>query len=326
MEAIRRKLVPGQQQPRPQGGAAGGAWRLAFARAVQEAMGLELRFDSPRLAELSLAELLETLPERALIAMLEGPKGGLGLIVLGPGLMAGLIEMQTFGRLTATDPLPRRPTRTDAAMVTGVLDTALAGLAAALVTDPDRVWTDGFRITSHIEDPRPLGLLLEDIAYRTLTAEVVLGKAEKSGALILALPAMGCGRQPEIPAGAVVGTGAGAAAQALLFRAALSAQVEEAEVRLTAVIARLHLPLDRVMALRPGDSLPLGSARIDRVDLEGMDGLRIAGGKMGQSRGQRALRLNPDSRPAAREVMDNIARGAGPASLEADMRRLGTGT
>ena len=323
MDALRKKLNlrPAQEAPSVRG--AEGAWRLAFGRAVRDAMGLDLRFETLRLRTLSLAELLETPPERALIAMLEGPEAGLGLLVLAPGLMAGLIEMQTFGKLTPAPPLVRRPTRTDAAMVSGLLDASLAGLAQALVTEPDRVWTDGFRVASHIEDPRPLGLLLEDMSYRVLSGEVVLGGGEKTGELILALPATGAGRQPD---GAEPAPGGEeAAGRGLLFRAALSEQVNQSGACLTAVLARVRMPLSAVMALRPGDPVPLGAAAIDRVDLEGLDGVRLAGGRLGQSRGQRAVRLGADALPAARDCVRVMGHASEEAAEPQALRPTGSG-
>lgn len=323
MDALRKKLNRRVLEEAPSIRGAVAAWRLAFGRAVRDAMGLDIRFGTLRLQTMSLAELLETPPDRALIAMLEGPEAGLGLLVLAPGLMAGLIEMQTFGKLTPSPPLVRRPTRTDAAMVSGLLDAALAGLAQALATEPDRVWTDGFRVASHIEDPRPLGLLLEDVGYRVLVGEVVLGGGEKTGELILALPATGAGRQPDRPEPALAGEEAGG--MGLLFRAALTEQVNQSGACLTAVLARVRMPLSAVMALRPGDPVPLGAAAIDRVDLEGLDGVRLVGGKLGQSRGQRAVRLSAEALPAARDAVRVIAPVSDDMPEALALRPTGTG-
>ncbi|MFN4172979.1 MAG: FliM/FliN family flagellar motor switch protein [Pseudorhodobacter sp.] len=322
MDAIRKKFGQRQGQAvQPVRGAEAG-WRLAFGRAVRDAMGLDLQFTALRLQGLSLAELLEIPPERALIVMLEGPEGGLGLMVLSPGLMAGLIEMQTFGRLTANPPLVRRPTRTDAAMVSGLLDRALEGLAHTLETEPERVWTDGFRTTSFIEDPRPLGLLLEDVSYNVLSGHVLVGGGEKSGDLILALPAKGCGRQPEAHRPV---SGEDEPGKGFLFRAALAEQVSQAEATLVAVIARVRMPLQQVLTLRAGDPVPLGTAAIDRVDLEGLDGVRLAGGKLGQSKGSRAVRLSVAAMPATRETVRATSSVAGPMAEAPALRPTGSG-
>ena len=54
---------------------------------------------------------------------------------------------------------PRKPTRTDAAMVAGLIDAALAGLEQALLQEADLVWAGGFRYASFLDDARPIGLL-----------------------------------------------------------------------------------------------------------------------------------------------------------------------
>ena len=64
-----------------------------------------------------------------------------------------------------------------------------------------------------------------------------------------------------------------------------------AQAELSAVLHRLTLPLSAVLALRAGDVLPLPSAALDRVSVEGLDGRRLALGKLGQNQGSRALRL-----------------------------------
>lgn len=54
---------------------------------------------------------------------------------------------------------------------------------------------------------------------------------------------------------------------------------------------RLSMPLSKVVGLAVGDILPLNVASLDKVSVEGLDGRRLAEGKLGQNRGMRALRL-----------------------------------
>ncbi len=164
--------------------------------------GLLVDVTDLRLARRSLAELLEFPPDRALIALLDGPGGGLGMIALAPEVTSALVEMQTIGRVAAAAPAPRRPTRTDAAMVSAVIDRALAELEAVLAEEADLVWTGGFRYASFLEDARPLGLLLEDQPYRVLTTDLVMGENGRGGRVILALPAEGRGQAPVAARGA----------------------------------------------------------------------------------------------------------------------------
>jgi flagellar motor switch protein FliM len=57
------------------------------------------------------------------------------------------------------------------------------------------------------------------------------------------------------------------------------------------------------MGLAAGDLVPLPMAALDRIGFEGLDGRRLAEGKLGQNRGMRAVRL---SAPAVADMPDNV--------------------
>lgn len=283
-DVIRRKIDRARQ---PQAEGAPGAdrgWRLALARAARDAMGLDLEFRSLTIARQSLAEILEIVPDRALLALLDGPRGGLGVIMLGASVTATLIEKQTLGRLAPQPPMPRKASRIDAAMVAGVIDRALAGLDETLAEEADLIWAGGFRYASYLEDARPLGLMLEDETYRVLSAEVMLGGG-RDGRVILVLPAIGRGESPSIGLDQPVD-------EAPQFTAALTAQVMQADCRLDAVIGRLVLPLRQIMSLQVGETLVLPTAGLDRISLETVEGQHVATARLGQQRGMRALKLS----------------------------------
>lgn len=284
-DVIRRKID--RARPTQAEGAPGAdrGWRLALARAARDAMGLDLEFRSLVVARQSLAEIFEQVPDLALIALLDGPGGGLGVIMLAPIVTASLIEKQTLGRLGPQAPPPRKASRIDAAMVAGVIDRALVGLDETLAEEADFSWAGGFRYASYLEDARPLGLLLEEEAYRVLSAEVALGTEGRLGRVLLVLPATGRGEVPMIPEGEVK-------AEAPHFTAALSAQVMQSDCRLDAVVARLTLPLRQIMTLTVGETLVLQTAALNEISLETIDGQRVALARLGQNRGMRALKLN----------------------------------
>lgn len=292
---IKRKILEARKNAAPaEVKGAAKAWKLALARAARDAIGLELGMQDLRLARGSLAELLELPPDRALIVILEGPKEGLGLMVIAPEVLAGILEMQMVGKVSASAPLTRKPTRTDAAMVSGLIDRAMDGLEAELLQSCDLIWTSGFRYASFLEDARPLGLLLEDVTYQILKADVSLAEGTKTGSIVLALPADGKGRSPKNP-----DVPPPSRAAAMVFEAALGEQVLDANADLTAVLTRIKIPLEMVLNLKPGMPLPLGQAALDQIDIEGLDGARLAGGKLGQNRGMRAVRLLDTAKPAA---------------------------
>lgn len=290
---LRRKILASRPQVSEGGPGADRGWRLALARAARDDMKLGLEVAGLTLERRSLAELLEMTPDHGLITVLDGPREGLGLLMFSAPVLAGMIEAQTIGRVATGPVAARKPTRTDAAMVAGMIDAALSGLETTLAQEADLVWAGGFRYASFLEDARPLGLLLEDIPYRVLVADVVLAQGARRGAVILALPAEGRGQMPQ-DARPVADEDHGPA-----FAEALAAQIEASDCTLEAVLARISLPLSRLMDLRVGEVMALPRAGIDRISFEGLDGRAVAEGRLGQNRGMRAVRLTP-AEPAAK--------------------------
>lgn len=287
-ESVLRRKIEAKARPAvPQVTGAERGLRLALARAGRDAFALAL--DVPRLDCLrrSLTELLEMPEDLSFHAVLEGPGEGLGLIALAPPLLAGLVEVQTVGRVRPQPAATRKPSRTDAAMVQDFIDRALAELDLLLLEDEDRVWASGFRYASFLDDPRPLGLLLEDCSYRVLVAEVELALGAKSGQLLLAVPADGRGERPHD------GSQDEAPPPLTDFGAALAEQVMAVDCRLEAVLGRITLPLVQVLDWQPGDTVPLPQATLDHILFVGLDGHPVAEGRLGQHRGMRAVRLAP---------------------------------
>lgn len=298
---LRRKVAPARSAD---GGAETGAraWRVALARAARDCIGLDLDITVLRDDRRSLAELLDLVPDRALLAVLEGPGRCLGLVALSPEVLASVIERQTIGTVTAAAPAARRPTRTDAALSVRLLDTALGTLETLLETAPDLTWMAGFRYASFLDDARPLGLLLDDVPWRVLSCDTDIAGGRRQGRVLLALPAEGRGPKPALAPRNPDKTADPD------WTAALSGAVMGAELAFDAVIARLRLPLAQAKALEPGMLLPLPDARIDRVHLLGAAGDAAAIGKLGQTRGMRAIRLRLDGAGAARP--DPVAAAA----------------
>lgn len=283
---LRRKVAAAKAEVAEGGPGADRCWRLSLARAARDKLKTTLDFTAMTLERRSLAELMEMPQERSLIAVLDGPAEGLGVIVLSPPILAGIIEAQTIGKVKSTEVVARRPTRTDAAMVAGLIDNALRGLEVGLAEEADLVWAGGFRYASFLDDPRPLGLLLEDAPFKVLQAQVSLARGARTGEILLALPAAGRGLGPAAKVAADTGD------QGQVFRAAMTERINQTQCRLEAVLARLKLPLTTVMTLSEGMLLTLPQAGLDRISLEGLDGRRVAEGRLGQNRGLRAVRLS----------------------------------
>jgi flagellar motor switch protein FliM len=303
------------------GGVVERAWDMALRRAAQDMLSLRVDVSACRLRRMSVAELLDLPGARSLIGILDGPHEAMGVIVLSPEVLSGLVEVQTLGRVSANPPLARKPTRTDAAMVAGFFDAALAEMEMGLRGAHELGAVGGFRYASFLDDPRPLGLMLEDAQWQVVEAEMSLAGGVKAGRILLALPARARG-----------GDGPLEDPREAAFSAALMAQVGHAECRLDAILLRLSVDLTQLMTLGVEDVLALPGASLDLVQLETPDGRRMAVGRLGQARGMRAMRLRhiendpendaaapaPDMAAAQDAFIARPRRMAGPDAAEGD--------
>ncbi|MEX1660440.1 FliM/FliN family flagellar motor switch protein [Thioclava sp. 15-R06ZXC-3] len=292
-----------------------------LAKVAQDMLTLPLRVTALEETRRSLADLPETLEDLSLLALIEGPSEALGLIALPPATLQALIEMQTMGRLSKTPPGPRKPTRIDAAMAVDFIDSLLTSIETSLIEDDAISWAGGFRYASYLDDPRPLGLLLEDVTFRVWTVQFVLGESgEREGAFLWAVPQKGRGahlkRDPSV---ACTGDEAGAhkTLAALLvppWEEQIERTVMSTPAELTAVLHRMTLPLSAVLNFKPGMELPLPADSLEQITLEAQGRRKLSFARLGQSRGNRALRLTGAERAATDHEApdDTLSVGASP--------------
>lgn len=285
----------------------------AVARAAQRELDLEMDVRDVTLHEtMSLAEVLDIPEERALLVILEGPGGGLGLFAVGYDVMEAILQKQTTGTVQQACESHRHPTRTDAAMSAALLERILGEFEMAMSGRPEPSWWAGYRYASFLAEPRSLGLLLEDTGYRALSFEVGVAAGVRRGRMLLVLPmhAAAPGRAPE-----VAGRPEGEAAPGAVGEAALSDLVMQSGARFDAVLCRLNLPLGAVMRLRVGDVVALPQAYLDGVALDAPGARALASGRLGQSRGHRAVRLQlpADPQGAGQSTPDTPDVSQGPA-------------
>ncbi len=310
---LRRKAEAGKPAPDGAPQTPERAISQALARVAQDSFDLPLQVGSARESRMSLAELPEILPDLALLAVIEGPGEGLGLVALAPETLAALIEAQTMGQLAKAAPAPRRPTRIDAAMAADFIDGVLSAIEEGLAGTAALLWAGGFRYASYLDDPRPLGLLLEDISYRVWQVELELGTGlGRTGGLIWAVPAVGRGalgaaRAASTGAPGAEGAGGGPPPDLqaeVQWSAALERSVSAAPAVLDAVLHRVTLPLSAVLGLRVGTDLPLPMDALEHLTVEAGERRRISSARLGQLRGYRAVRLVEDQDEEADEMTD----------------------
>lgn len=323
----------------------------ALVRGVGTVTGLVARVGPVAERRLTLDEALEHIPDDSFVALLasSGGAGAPGLLVLAADLFAALIEVMIMGRLgPGPAPTGRRPTSTDSALMAAVVDQVLADLASAEAGAESEGPAPSWQMVRAVGDLRLLGAILDDGAFDLIKTELRLSGPEtpaqdpgqnrgqdrgrgggRGGALLLVLPvpsapdatatrpraAPASGREGAAASGGAAGAAgaaAGAAAGDDPFAAALAAAVAGAPVVLTAVLGRVVLPLEQALALAVGDRLELPLSRLEEVEVLGIDASLVARARLGQSQGQRALRLtalvegeappSPPVLPAARDT------------------------
>jgi flagellar motor switch protein FliM len=290
------------------------ALRKALPRASQNEMKLALDVHHvDERAEASLVEVLELPAPCAMLAILEGTGDELGLLAIAPEVLEGVIQQQTTGSVLADDGLPRRPTRTDAAMSAALIDRIMGEFEAALAATPDLSWAGGYRYASFLDEPRTLGLLLEDVGYRAFRIEVELAGGVRRGDILLALPGGGRGRPRAAAPGAATTDGAGAVAPGPGWQDALEEAVLASPAALEAVLTRQMVPLGGVMRWQAGALVALPTARLDGISLEGPGTRGLATARLGQLRGFRAVRLTEPGPVEGNAYESDIASPAGPA-------------
>lgn len=291
-----RKLAAGRAVVDPADLAREHVLHMAFSRSAERAMKLPLRVQSCAVSVRSSAEIAESLPDNGLLLLTDGPDAGMGMVVLAPESLSCLIEVMTTGHLRDHAAPSRRPTRTDAAMAAGFVDTVLAEIEYLFSESDDLTWAGGFRYASHLPDPRPLTMLLEEPAYRTYRLQLAFGVPDgpqgdmRSGEVLLIYPAIGRMKAPQSN-GTHPHEADGQHAQQAEWAQGLERAVLPAATQLEAVLARVTLPLSSVLGLESGQSLTLPVGVLQAVQLEGKGGVALCSGHLGQAGGQRALRV-----------------------------------
>jgi flagellar motor switch protein FliM len=308
VSAMERKIAAGRPAADPVEMTPARAFSIALARAAERMARLPLRVVTSVLKEQSAEEIVESLPEPALLATLDGPKGALGLAALGCGTVAALVEMMMLGRIGINPPPPRRPTRTDAAMLAGFIDGVLAEMDKIVPAEPAAEWLTEFHYGALLGDPRPLALMLDAPRYRVLRADIAFGEIAgntgneaRRGEVIVLVPGSGrvlaqTAKNSDRSSGTREtpgGTGWGER----LERVVLHSNTE-----VTAVLARITLPLSSLLQLNAGVSLTLPDSSLAAVQLHGADGRLLSLCHLGQGNGRRAVRIaaaQPNDPPVA---------------------------
>lgn len=294
LTALQRKA--GADRPPPDHGvmSPAKALRLALAQAGEDLLGSAILTGTVEEARTTVPQMGDLIEAGALVMLLQGRDRSRGLAILDAGALTAVIEALTTGRISAGEAPspPRMPTATDA-FLTGRFVTRIVGaFSEYLETLPGVAWAGAFSASEQVRDVRSLPLLLEDLAFRAISAPLDFDAGARQGTLRLVLPWGSSHPAPNAlpapsPAAEVT---AGPPSQSAQSEEALRALLQ-GEVTLEAILHRQRLPLSGLLGWKPGDLLSFPAHAISKVALVDAAGARVATARLGQTSGQRALKL-----------------------------------
>lgn len=272
------------------------ALRRALARTADDLWGLALVCTDVQIEALDQDGVIDALSDDALMLVLDGPDGASGLAMIDRAALTAITEIQTIQTVTTLPVDPRPLTHTDAAMVAPMLDDTMARFALNLDDNPLRPQIEGFRFGAMVEDRRSATLLLDAAEYRTYHTQMDLAAGARAGRLSLFLPDRVLPKAED-------------AEDAVETRRQVDAFLS-VPARLECVLARVRLPIAKAETLKPGDILPLQANTLDGVEVIAKGGGAIAGGRLGQLNGARAIRLTWPERGEAAAMAAGAAMAA----------------
>lgn len=276
------------------------ALRRGLAQAAMSFSGLPMAVIGATETSIPQDGLLPLLKEDRLMLLLCDGDGRSAAVCVDRAAAGAVMRHQTMGMVTGASADDRPYTLTDAALVAPLAEAILSRACDLLDAGDDRVTLAGFRYVRRIARRRELTLALGCDTYRVCDLVADIGNGVCQGQFCIVLP-----EQPPEPQCAAGPDDETAEGMERMFGAM--------RVDLTAILARLRMPLAALSGMVPGDLLPLEGCRLDDTQLITIDGQTVIPGRLGQCRGFRALRVN-EMLP---EPIDELSEGADFKDLDA---------
>lgn len=265
----------------------------AIERAAEASFGLAAQVGKCQIGPAAIEPIAESLGTEAVITLTSAGRAS-GCAILSVELVAALIELQTLGQVLERAAADAAPTNTDLCLVLPFVDAVLAQIGLSL---PELgAVSAGLELGERIMVMRKLPQIFAESPLMAIEAELTLAATDRTGRMLLMLPEP----KSDTPAAPMTGgTWSGDLARAVLG----------AQTHLRAVLHQLPMTLDAVEAMEIGDLVPLSGCTIADVRLVAADGLAVATGRLGQSAGQRAVRIEP---APERRMKEGITKAAKP--------------
>ncbi|SHJ39050.1 flagellar motor switch protein FliM [Palleronia salina] len=254
-------------------------WRRSVSHGFVRSIALEATVQEIAQTTVTPEDLRETVAPGSLVALLDGP-AGYGLAILDPGGLAAMIEVQTMGRVQSRGLADRPVTALDAAMVADALDRVLAVQETLAAEMGAGRMMSGYRFAMRIANLREIALSLDDAPHDRVSISFAAGPGgPRQARLDIVLP------RRDVAAASSDGPVSSAWSQGLEQR------LLGAEVTLRATLAQTRMTAADLQALAPGDTIALPQGALGAVALVGPGGHVLGTGRLGQSGGQKAIRL-----------------------------------
>lgn len=288
---LRRKTAAGQQQHQARSVTVAKAMRLSIAKVGLDVFDMAIQAIGLLVEDRSQEACIDMLDAANLLVLLDGPQGRVGAAMIDAELVGGLIQQQTMGRVVPSAGAPRAMTVTDAAMCAPLLDALFDKASAAVEDEADRLLLRGFTFGARSEEPRLVGMALENAEYRVIRLTLDLAKGVRQGDLVLFLPVLpmhdpdGGGLDGSDEEGETEGTSR-----------SMTDVVMHLEAELMVQLCHVRMNLSDLTRLAPGDAVLLPPGTFPATRIMAQSGKCLGTGTLGQVDGQRALKI--DREPA----------------------------
>ncbi|MCA0927658.1 FliM/FliN family flagellar motor C-terminal domain-containing protein [Ruegeria profundi] len=299
--ALARKLSVGREEQEEKPRSILRALRLAFARAASDRLQLPLAVIGAKQSSRSTDALTDGIGEDWLLLRFVDRNGKAASVCMELGVVAAIVQVQTFGEMLADDPAPRVFTHTDGAMVAPLIEDVFSRAVELVDASADQSILTGYEFAARFSDLRTLTLAMVEDVYRAFELTIELGGGLRQGRVSILLPERPDEENdPDLPEdnGPKLEQASG------VLRAELNT-----------VICRMSLPLATLSDLVVGDVLPLTGSRLDHAEVLTIDRTRTAIGRLGQCSGMRAVRLNEYVNVASLSQSENEEFSDSPSSM-----------
>ncbi|WP_166416619.1 FliM/FliN family flagellar motor switch protein [Cochlodiniinecator piscidefendens] len=252
--------------------------RLAIAKAAERALKLPVSVTGFDKCIVSLPSLMEQLPEDGILILLRSDDGRQGIFALDFQCLASILEVQTTGQVKEEVAEARKTTAIDAAMCESFINMIFTLLSSTLEGLASGSWLPGFVYVGPFESLRKIGLVLDDLPYRNYTVGLDLALGAKKGNIQIALPAAERIEEVLDMGGAD-------------WSVSLQSAVLKSEAQLQAVLHRQDMTVSQVSQLQVGDLVMVPQSSVTSISIQDPAGTTLGIGKLGQSQGNRAIRM-----------------------------------